>query len=126
MRNRLHFSSNPDREHLHSRILDEHRYIGYYRLPEQNIDNILEFIQNFERGIDRVVVVGIGGSSLGTEAIYRFLKPKGREILFLDTTDPIYIQETLDRVDFDRSHFFIISKSGKTIETISLLSFYTP
>jgi len=46
---------------------------------------------------------------------YRFLKPKGREILFLDTTDPIYIQETLDRVDFDRSHFFIISKSGRTI-----------
>jgi len=124
MENRLYFNSHFENfEYLYSRVLEEQKSIGYYKLPEQNFKPILEFIKNFDRDIEKVFIVGIGGSSLGSEAIYNFLKPKKRELLFLDTTDPLYIEETLRGVDFNKSHFFIISKSGSTVETISIFKY---
>ncbi len=75
--------------------MQEREYIGYYSLPNQNIEYILDFINNFDTLVERVYIIGIGGSSLGAEAIYSFLRPKGRELIFLDTTDPIYLDEIL-------------------------------
>jgi len=124
MQNRLYFNSHIDSaDYLYSQVVEEQKSIGYYQLPKQNIEPILEFIQNFNREIENIFIVGIGGSSLGTEAIYNFLKPKRRKILFLDTTDPIYIEETLKGIDFKKSHFFIISKSGSTVETIAIFKY---
>ncbi len=123
MKNRLYFKLNPDSNYLYNRIMQEREYIGYYSLPNQNIEYILDFINNFDTLVERVYIIGIGGSSLGAEAIYSFLRPKGRELIFLDTTDPIYLDEILSNIDFNKSHFFIISKSGSTVETISIFKY---
>jgi len=98
--------------------------IGYYTLPRDSISDINRIEEmNFD-DIKQVVVMGIGGSSLGTKAIESILQPytkNAKEMLFLENSDPITLLETMDRIDKDRAIFFIISKSGSTIETTSTL-----
>ena len=70
--------------------------------------------------------MGIGGSSLGTRAIYEFLLPSNnysKDLLFLETVDPLKINHCLKKVDLNDVQFVIISKSGETIETISIFKY---
>jgi glucose-6-phosphate isomerase len=128
MKNTLCFSSSYDPE-LINRMQEETKSIGYYKLPSQDtqyIDDYLEKLnehQNLELLTD-IVVIGIGGSSLGTKAIYHFLKPVKelkRKLHFIDSTDPIAINNLQKEVNFSSksTHFLVISKSGNTIETIA-------
>jgi glucose-6-phosphate isomerase len=65
--------------------------------------------------LDRVVVAGMGGSSLAPEVIAGTL---GKELMVLDTTDPGQVRGALlDRLD--RTVVVISSKSGTTVETDS-------
>ena len=60
-------------------------------------------------------VIGMGGSSLGTQAIYDFLKNKiNKKFFFIDNLKPI-------QKNFKNKKFvnLIVSKSGNTIETIA-------
>ena len=61
-------------------------------------------------------LVGMGGSILGSKAIYEFLKKKiKKKIIFFDDLD-----ESLEnKLNKDRVLNIIISKSGNTLETIS-------
>lgn len=67
------------------------------------------------------VVVGIGGSDLGARAIKMALEndPKMEVIFHGDSTDPEQIRQLLTKIDLTQTIFNIISKSGKTIETLS-------
>jgi glucose-6-phosphate isomerase len=72
------------------------------------------------------VVVGIGGSSLGARAIYEFLLPSNnytKDLLFLETIDPLKVNYLLKSIDLADTQFVIISKSGNTLETISLFKY---
>jgi len=109
------------------RINDEYESgeIGYYHLPVLG-QNLLGEIEEYEKGlahIKNVVLVGIGGSSLGVKALKSMLEgTKGikRELLFLDNVDPCSYKSTLSRLKFDETLFVISSKSGNTIETITI------
>ena len=62
----------------------------------------------------------MGGSILGTEAIYQFLNHKiKKEIFFLDDLNEIKISDLKKKIIFKKTLFLIISKSGNTIETLS-------
>ena len=101
----------------------EREHIGYYELPYANTSTIKEFAKNV---VQRdIVVVGIGGSSLGTYAIHQFLQHKenDKKLHFLESTDPIELQRRLKKIDFDNVLFIFNSKSGSTIETISILKY---
>jgi len=98
--------------------------IGFYNLPNQKIDYILDFAKNITHKY--IAVIGIGGSSLGTEAIYSFLNSKNsydKKLIFFDTTDPITIENRLLSIDLKSTLFIIISKSGTTVESISILKY---
>lgn len=130
MNNRLYFKDSKrlyeDKKRLFSKIEKERNHIGYYSLPKQNIDSILKFSDSFSDSIDTIVVLGIGGSSLGAKAIYEFLKPMEelkRKLIFFETTDPINISNTLKEIDISKTHFLVISKSGGTVETISIFKY---
>ncbi len=130
MNNRLYFKDNKrlyeDKKRLFSKIEKERTHIGYYNLPKQNINYILDFADSFDKSIDTIVVLGIGGSSLGAKAIYEFLKPMEelkRKLIFFETTDPINISNTLKEIDISKTHFLVISKSGGTVETISIFKY---
>ena len=67
-----------------------------------------------------VVVIGMGGSVLGSEAIYEFLKTKiKKKFFFLNNLDLETIDNLKKKISTDKSLFIIISKSGNTIETLS-------
>ena len=130
MENRLFFRDEKrlfeDKKRLISKIDKERTHIGYYNLPQQNIDSILELTDAYDESIETIVVLGIGGSSLGAKAIYEFLKPMAqlkRELVFFESTDPLNIMNQLNHIDMKKTHFLIISKSGGTVETLSIFKY---
>jgi glucose-6-phosphate isomerase len=66
-------------------------------------------------GIDRVVLAGMGGSSLAPEVICR---TADKPLVVLDTTDPGQVAAALSE-DMERTVVVVSSKSGGTVETDS-------
>ena len=105
-------------------LIGELEKVGYYSLHEQDINPILSHAKEVEK--DYIYVIGIGGSSLGTKAIYTFLRTThnfSKKLFFLDTIDPLRINYLLNLGDLNNSQFIVISKSGSTIEPISILKY---
>lgn len=75
---------------------------------------------------DRVVLCGMGGSSLAPEVLWRTLrrKPGFAALTLLDTTEPGTIQAVRSSGGLAKTLFVISSKSGTTQETASLLSYF--
>ncbi|MCL7967678.1 MAG: bifunctional transaldolase/phosoglucose isomerase [marine benthic group bacterium] len=100
--------------------------LGWIRAPQQALEDLYE-IQRFAaevraEGTEHVVVLGMGGSSLcSLVASETFGLVEGwPELLVLDGVDPAAILSTMDRIDPLNTLFLVASKSGTTIETISL------
>jgi glucose-6-phosphate isomerase len=75
----------------------------------------LRAIKDELKGLNHVVLAGMGGSSLAPEVIARTL---GVGLTVLDTTDPHQVRSALaDRLD--RTVVVVSSKSGSTVETDS-------
>ncbi len=67
-----------------------------------------------------VVIIGMGGSILGSEAIYHFFKNKiKKNFVFLNNLNDSEILDLKKKYSLDKVLFILISKSGKTIESIS-------
>ncbi len=72
------------------------------------------------RKFKTIVLIGMGGSILGAEAINNFLKKKiKKKIYFFDNLDPKKIANFKKEKNLKKILFLIISKSGNTIETLS-------
>jgi glucose-6-phosphate isomerase len=71
--------------------------------------------QLVERGLTRVVLCGMGGSSLAPEVI---TKTFGCELVVLDSTDPSQVRAALAG-DLSKTIVVVSSKSGSTVETDS-------
>ncbi len=71
----------------------------------------------------KIAIVGMGGSILGTEAIYNFLKFKiKKKVYFFNNLDNNMIANFEKTKNNSNTLFIIISKSGNTIETLTNLS----
>ena len=67
-----------------------------------------------------IALIGMGGSILGAEAIYGFLKQKiKKKIYFFNNLDESKISDFRKKENSSKVLFIIISKSGNTIETLS-------
>jgi len=67
-----------------------------------------------------IVIVGMGGSILGSKAIYYFLKHKiKKNFIFLDNLDNDKINKIDKKKNSNKFLFILISKSGNTIETLT-------
>ena len=108
--------------------------IGYYTIVEHKkelLEEIGDYIKNnslLRKGkIRNIVVIGIGGSSLGAKAIDRLLHYKKKrhypELHFLENCDPINLRDSLKPIKKKDTIFIVISKSGTTIETTSLFKY---
>ena len=128
MKNKLYFKTTLDERttRAYETIKEEQTTIGYYSLPEQNIQPILDYCNTISKEIQSIAVIGIGGSSLGAKAVYGFLrsveKPL-RKLYFFESTDPINIKNLLDTIDIEKTHFLVISKSGTTVETFAIYKY---
>jgi len=66
-----------------------------------------------------VVIIGMGGSILGTKSIYSFLKKSiKKEVFFFDNLDLNLNLKYRKIKNLKNSCFIVAGKSGKTIETI--------
>jgi|TARA_B110000211_G_scaffold149893_1_gene170562 glucose-6-phosphate isomerase len=100
-------------------------------IEEKKVLNILndQFKFNFKtedlkkfKKFKTIVIIGMGGSILGAEAIHNFLKKKiKKKLYFFDDLDTEKILEFKKNNQFKKVLFLIISKSGNTIETLSNL-----
>jgi len=109
---------------IFERLQVERKTIGYYDLPYQDTTDIKEYVATITK--KHIVVLGVGGSSLGARAIYEFLLPSNnyhKDLLFLETVDPLKMNHCLKKVDLNNAQFLVISKSGNTIETISIFKY---
>jgi transaldolase / glucose-6-phosphate isomerase len=80
------------------------------------IPELIELRQSLSaRGLTRVVLCGMGGSSLAPEVITNSF---GSELLILDSTDPSQVRAALSG-DLKRTVVVVSSKSGSTVETDS-------
>jgi len=76
-------------------------------------------INKFKR-FKTIVIIGMGGSILGPEAIYNFLKGKiKKHLLFLNNINEEEINELKKKGPLNKMLFIVISKSGNTIETLA-------
>lgn len=82
------------------------------------------------KGFTNLVVLGIGGSALGTRAVFTALKHHnhnamtlgkrgGMRLFVADNVDPESFMAMMDSLDIRQTVFNVISKSGATAETMS-------
>ena len=124
MRYNKNFYQIKSNSEIFDRIKVERESVGYYNLPYQDTTEIKAYAASIAK--KHIVVVGIGGSSLGARAIYEFLLTSNsytKDLLFLETVDPLEINHSLKKIDLNDAQFVIISKSGNTIETVSLFKY---
>ncbi|MGZ5922528.1 MAG: glucose-6-phosphate isomerase, partial [Rhizomicrobium sp.] len=70
------------------------------------------------KGMKTVAVLGIGGSSLGGQALTALRRVTVPYVEFHDNPDPFSWTAALKRFDLKKTHFIAISKSGGTAETL--------
>ena len=77
-------------------------------------------------GYTHALLLGMGGSSLAAEVMRKTfgVLPGFPDLIVLDTTDPQAISLATRAIDLDRTLFIVSTKSGTTIETLSLFKYY--
>ena len=107
--------------------------MGFFALPEatESARALQELADSFGQWFENIVVLGIGGSALGTTTLrdallgphWNELGEEEREhyprLFVLDNVDPRTVGGLLDRLDLRRTLFNVVSKSGSTAETMS-------
>ncbi len=107
--------------------------LGFFDVPKRqpSREAMRTLLRKLDKEIDTLVVIGIGGSLLGAQAIHQALEGldaprRGARILRLvfagDATDPRAIADTIGSVDWKRSAINVISKSGDTIEPMAVFT----
>ena len=108
---------------------DEARWLGWLDLPATPVpaDALGRFADGVRAdGFTDVLLLGMGGSSLGAEVIGAVLAPPaGAPALHvLDSTDPAQIARTASRLDLSRTLCIVSSKSGTTLESALLADWF--
>jgi glucose-6-phosphate isomerase len=92
-----------------------------HAMPAQ-LPQIREMAADLRRHQD-VLVIGIGGSSLGAKALQQALAPQPAHagtprLHFVENIDPYFLQRLLSSLEAESTAVLCISKSGGTIETV--------
>ena len=109
---------------------DEDKWLGWLHVVEKelgDIDRLRDFaVEVKQRGFTHVVLLGMGGSSLGPEVLG---KTFGRQagwphFHMLDSTDPAQIETIEQAIDLGKTLFIVSSKSGSTLEPNIFLDYF--
>jgi glucose-6-phosphate isomerase len=77
-------------------------------------------------GYTQALLLGMGGSSLAPEVFSKTFRgdASGLELSVLDSTDPDAVSDQLSRLNLHQTIFIVSTKSGGTVETLSLFKFF--
>ncbi|HOH34217.1 MAG: glucose-6-phosphate isomerase [Candidatus Hydrogenedentes bacterium] len=142
---REHGITRAELEHLQPRVSDAHAILqreraegayGFWDLYKQSgvFNDVKAAAARFaQKGYDNFVVLGIGGSSLGTIALgaallspyHNLLSKRARKgvprLFVMDNIDPTVFREMMRICPPKKTLYNVISKSGGTAETMSQL-----
>lgn len=96
-------------------------------LMHEDLTNLSDFSDEIRNGgFTRVVLLGMGGSSLAPEVFMRTFgnRPGYPPLTVLDSTHPASVEGVARSVDLARTLFLVSSKSGGTLETISFFRYF--
>jgi transaldolase/glucose-6-phosphate isomerase len=87
------------------------------------------FVDEIKRAnIDRVLVLGMGGSSLTAEVFSNLLSAANMEtpisLAILDSTDPVQVAQTAEQYPPDKTLYIVASKSGGTAEVMAAFDYF--
>ena len=109
-------------------VADRLGWLNAHETYEEAVDDLEAFaLGAVEDGYTDAVLLGMGGSSLAPEVLRRSFGGRQHERLqlhVLDSTDPGAILAQERAVDLDTTLFIVSTKSGGTIETISLFEHF--
>jgi glucose-6-phosphate isomerase len=101
---------------------NEARTIELLSVPSRRDDLVAAqaVVDSFCKDSSDVAVLGIGGSSLGGQALKALEQAdrKGPRVTFHDNPDPVSWRDAMSRFDLRTTRFIVISKSGGTAETM--------
>jgi len=111
-------------KNAHNEIMAERKadILGFYALPDCPTTHIDNFIANLNPAFDTMLVLGIGGSALGNNALYSALKTEAelpRKLFVYDNVDPVFLYEILSQINLNTTIVNVITKSGTTAETMA-------
>jgi len=137
IKNNLFIKNNIQKKYLNSNSLQKLREEFHKIISEINTDienpkktlhmlsNKFKFnfkikdLQKFKK-YKTIALIGMGGSVLGLEAINNFLEKKiKKRIYFFDDLNENKIKNFKKKENLNKVLFFVISKSGNTVETLS-------
>ena len=86
---------------------------------EFNFNFKIKELKNFKK-FKTIAIIGMGGSILGTEAIYSFLEEKiKKKVYFFNDLNAKKILDFKKKENLKKTLIFVVSKSGDTVETLS-------
>jgi glucose-6-phosphate isomerase len=105
---------------------DEAKWLGWLDEPRRMGERVAE-LEAFadsvaDEGLDAVVLLGMGGSSLAPEVLRRTFRVESFHVL--DTTHPAAIRAVESSIDLEHTLFVSASKSGGTLETRSHTDYF--
>ena len=100
--------------------------LGWIDLPDTDkalLDHINTMAEDIRKKYDNFIVLGIGGSALGTKALYQAFAKKHKEAngiycTVCDNIDPDTFVTLINDLDLNKTVFNVITKSGGTSETL--------
>jgi transaldolase / glucose-6-phosphate isomerase len=109
---------------------DEDKWVGWLHIVEEelaDVDRLHGFAEEIKkRGFTDLVLLGMGGSSLGPEVLAETFGPQSGWPRFhvLDSTDPAQIRAIERAVDLGNTLFIVSSKSGSTLEPNIFMEYF--
>jgi len=103
----------------------EEKWLGWLHAPESSlaqVEEILTFGERALEGVQDVLLLGMGGSSLAPEVMRRAFASTSFHVL--DSTHPKAVRQLASELDPAATFVLVSSKSGSTIETRSHLDFF--
>ena len=95
---------------------------GFVRaLDDDHLLSRTEVVATTVPAEDSILLLGIGGSVLGTRALVDALVTSAGRLTVLDNIDPDGVDRIVSKLDMKRTTVLVISKSGSTVETSAQL-----
>lgn len=94
---------------------------------KKEISNIIALAEELKNeGINKLVLLGMGGSSLAPEVFAKTfgIKDGYPTLTVLDSTHPESVEAVCKDLDFNKTVFIVSTKSGGTVETFSFMKYF--
>jgi glucose-6-phosphate isomerase len=115
---------------IHAQLLSHSEWpLGWIDIPgsKPHLKTCMDLAERTAAKFPAMMVCGIGGSALGTQAVLRALdyREEDADILFADNLDPLFFPPLGDTEVALRDYAFnVISKSGTTLETMAAFAHF--